>query len=299
MKKIIIASALALYLAPVTAQVKLSKDLAYKPTGYTLMSRPEEDDDLVVSNEVYNLSWKFDLPITAIGAGWSGYALTKIYNKDSSKLEDIQALNKDNINSFDRWAAGMSSDKADEQSNYLFYGSMGFPFLLFFDKSIRKDAAKISFLYLEAMSITGLFYTGSTYFIDRYRPEAYNTSIPAEQRVSGNLRNSFPAGHVALVATTCFFTAKVYSDYHPDSRLKWWLYGGAAAATGYTIYLRHMSGKHFPSDIVAGTVLGVASGILVPHFHKNKRMEDRAWNIGPYLNANNEGLGLSFNYRFK
>jgi membrane-associated phospholipid phosphatase len=64
--------------------------------------------------------------------------------------------------------------------------------------------------------------------------------------------------------------AKVYGDYHPDSKFKYALYGFAIAATGTTAYLRHVAGKHFPSDLVVGTAMGTLTGILVPHFHKNK-----------------------------
>ncbi len=59
------------------------------------------------------------------------------------------------------------------------------------------------------MSITGLFYTGSTYLTDRYRPLAYNIESRGEA-MRGGAKNSFIAGHVALVATSTFFTAKVF-----------------------------------------------------------------------------------------
>ena len=84
-------------------------------------------------------------------------------------------MRKEDINGFDRWGAGIYSEKAATTSDLLFYGSMPLPLILLADKHIRKDAAKIGFLYLEAMSITGLLYTGSTYLTDRYRPLAYNT----------------------------------------------------------------------------------------------------------------------------
>src|SRR6185369_12000183 len=101
-----------------------------------------------------------------------------------------------------------------------------------------------------------------------YRPETYDTSIPVEERTGGNYKDAFLAGHPALVATGLFFTAKVYSDYHPESGFRYVLFGLAAAGTGATVYLRHISGKHFPSDLFAGVTLGTLSGILVPQFHK-------------------------------
>ena len=93
--------------------------------------------------------------------------------------------------------------------------------------------------------------------------------------------------------------AKVYNDYHPTNNWKWAFWGGATAATGTMIYMRHKAGKHFPTDLLAGTALGVASGILVPHFHKNKDINHQVWNIGPSFSPYSEGgAGLSFTYKF-
>ena len=249
------------------------------------------------SNEpVYRLKPAVDIPVTAAGAGWSIYAFSKIYDKDPSSAEHILSLRKEDINGFDRWAADTYSEKAATASNSFFYGSMPVPLLLMLDKKIRHDAPKIAFLYLEAMSVTGLLYTSATYFVDRYRPLAYNPAVPLDERTSGNARNSFFAGHVALVGTSTFFAAKVYADYHPDSRIKWLFYSTAAVATGATGYLRHRAGKHFPSDILLGTAVGTLSGILVPHFHKNKAFKNSNITVMPFAGASN---GIAVIYKLK
>jgi membrane-associated phospholipid phosphatase len=246
---------------------------------------------------VYKLKPAVDIPVTAIGAGWSMYAFTKIYSKDPSTVEEIESLRKEDINGFDRWAADVYSEKAANSSDYFFYGAMPLPLVLLADKHIRKDAAKIGLLYLEAMSVTGLLYTGATYTTDRYRPLAYNPEVPMSERTGGGAKNSFFAGHVALVGTASFFTAKVFSDYHPDSKLKYLFYGAAIVSTGGTAYLRHMGGKHFPSDIILGTAVGTLSGILVPHFHKNKLFKDPNLSLMPFTTGQSHGLVM--NYRFK
>ena len=244
--------------------------------------------------EIYKLKPAIDIPIIAAAGGWSYYALSKIYKKDSSSVEDILSLDKSDINGFDKWAADVYHPDAEKQSDKIFFGAMPLPLILLFDREIRKDALKIAVLYTEALSITGTLYTSSTYF-NRYRPATYSDVLTVEQKRSGNQRNSFFAGHVALVATSTFFTAKVYSDYHPHSGFKWVLYGVAVGATGATGYLRHRAGKHFPSDILLGTAIGALSGILVPQAHKTKKAEDKRVHIFPFTG---ESSGLAAVYRF-
>ena len=249
----------------------------------------------IQDQEVYNLKPAVDIPLTVATAGWSVYAFTKIYSKDPSTAEEILSLNKNDINSFDRWAADVYSDKAARRSDYFFYGSMPLPIILLADKDIRKDAAKIGFLYLEAMSVTGLLYTGSVYLYDRYRPLAYNDEVPMEERMRGGSQNSFFAGHPALVATSTFFTAKVFADYNPNSKLKWIFYTAAIVGTAGTAYLRHLGGKHFPSDLLIGTTVGTLSGLLIPHFHKNKSYNTKL-SMTPFTTGKNHGV--AFKYKF-
>lgn len=251
--------------------------------------------DSLKNVEVYTLYPKVDVPVIAAAGGWSYYALSKIYKKDSTSVEDILSLSKEDVNGFDRWAADIYFPDAELESDKIFYGSMPLPLVLLFDKEIRKDALKIAVLYTEALSITGTLYTSSTYF-NRFRPATYSDDLTVEQKRSGNQRNSFFAGHVALVATSTFFTAKVYSDYHPHSNFKWVLYGVAIGATGATGYLRHRAGKHFPSDIILGTAIGAMSGILVPQLHKTKKTQDRRVYIFPFTG---ESHGIAAIYKFR
>ena len=233
--------------------------------------------------KVYKLKPAIDIPLTAIGTGWSLYAFTEIYSKPRSSEEDILSLNVNDIPSFDRHGASVYHPEADKVGDALFYGSMPLPLILLFDKKIRKDAAKMAFLYLESMSITGLLYTGSVYFADRYRPYAYNPEAPKEERTRGGAKNSFFAGHVALVGTSTFFIAKILNDYHPHSKLRWMPFTIAGLATGATAIARYRGGQHFLSDILLGLGVGTLSGILVPEFHKNKIANGRLTFTTSYL----------------
>ena len=246
----------------------------------------------VTKTQVYQLNPAVDIPLTAIGTGWSLYAFTKIYNKDTSTTEQILALDRNDITPFNRSAIDHYSEKAQKAGDILFYGSMPLPLILLLDKKIRHDAGKVGFLFLESMAVTGLLYTGAVYFYDKYRPYAYNTEVDMGKRKGGGAKNSFFAGHVALVGTSTFFMAKTYSDYHPEFRAKWLLYGIAGAATAATAYFRYDAGQHFPTDILIGAAVGPLSGLLVPSFHKVKDTEPRL-SIMPYY-GKQKGIAVSW-----
>lgn len=256
---------------------------------------PEPVAPKTTTSEVYQLKPAVDIPLTAITTGWSLYAFTKIYSKESSTAAQINALNKNDLARINRAGVENYSLSAKKTSDYFFYGSMPLPLMLLLDKEIRKDAGRIGFLYLEAMSITGLLYTGSVYFKDKYRPYAYNPDVPFSERTGGGAKNSFFAGHVALVGTSTFFIAKVYSDYHPGSKLNWLLYTAASIATATTGYLRYKGGLHHLTDVFIGTAVGPLSGILVPHFHKVKNGKQSNLTILPYY-GNEKGIAMVWKF---
>jgi membrane-associated phospholipid phosphatase len=140
------------------------------------------------------------------------------------------------------------------------------------------------------MGLTG---TSSTFFVDRYRPYCYTDETPMDKRTSKVAKNSFYSGHVEMVAAPSFFMAKVFSDYYPDSDIKWVFYGFAFAITATTSYMRLKAGEHFPSDILIGAVMGALTGILIPEYHRN---EDPSLNVLPYSDEMSKGLTLI--YRF-
>ena len=254
------------------------------------MSKTKNADDM------YHLNLPVDIPVTAVLAGFSLWGFSQIYSKDRSTEQEILDLDKDDIPKIDRWAAGMSDENADIASDYLFYGSIPYAFTLLISKEVRQEAGKIGLLYLEAMSITGLFYTGTAYLVDRYRPDTYSDELPLDEKTSGNQKNAFLAGHPALVATSTFFTASVIGSYYPKSAVAYTAYGIAIAATGTTAYLRHIAGKHFPTDLATGIVLGTTSGLLVPRLHRDKPGKDQKLGLYPF--APGASRGVTFVYKF-
>lgn len=245
---------------------------------YSVLSHAQQNDTLIIPPtpetkpaSIYKMKYGLDIPLAVSTTAWTLYAFTKIYGGEKTPEADILALNADNLNSIDRSTTNNYSEKSKAASDKFFYGSMPAPLLLLFDKKIRKDGAKIGLLYLQAMAITGTVYTSSSMIARRFRPYTYNPNVDMSTRRGGGGRNSFPAGHPAVVATSTFFMAKVYSDYHPEMKHKWIMYAIAGSASLATGILRIKAGQHFPTDVMTGIPIGILSGILVPHFHKNRK----------------------------
>src|SRR5215207_545647 len=53
---------------------------------------------------VYKINAAVDIPVTAVCAGWTLFAFSKIYSKDPTPDGKILALRESDINGFDRWA---------------------------------------------------------------------------------------------------------------------------------------------------------------------------------------------------
>lgn len=233
--------------------------------------------------QVYKIKPWLDIPLTLATDGWALYGMSVIYGRDEIPQSEIDGLDRNNVNKFDRSIIDNYSESAKSTSDLFFYGSMPLPLLLLLDKEIRRDGPKVGLMYLQAMGITGTIYTTSAMLANRYRPYAYNKNAPPEDRRRGGARNSFFAGHVAVVGTSTFFMAKVYNDYHPNMKGKWILYALAGGATATTGFLRMAAGQHFRTDVITGAAVGTAVGILVPHLHKNKLLGNGKLAIYPNI----------------
>ena len=278
----------------------------YKKTGliiiaiFYVMSVYSQKDTIILNNdnihEVYNYKKKLDIPLTAVATGISIFNFTHIYSKDRSPEEEILALDRNDVNQFDRGVAGNYNEGAKTASDFFFNVAVPLPLIVFaFDKKLRKDYLRLTLLYLETMSFTGVAYSTSQQLNNRLRPFTYNQEIELSERTKGGAKNSFYSGHTALVATSTFFLARVYADYHPDSPYRWIFYGSAGLATFLTGNLRVQAGQHFPTDVLMGGFVGTAIGFLVPYFHKNKLFEDPNLSLMPFT-GEYHGLRLAYTF---
>ena len=92
--------------------------------------------------------------------------------------------------------------------------------------------------------------------VDRWRPHSAGAGKPVKPRKGrskAKARNSFPSGHSAgAMAVACAFAAE-----YPGQR------GAALAAGGAISAAQVPTSSHYPSDVVAGAAIGVATDSAV------------------------------------
>ncbi len=223
---------------------------------------------LLEAQKTYALHWNTDLPLSGLGlaSGATGWALGKKVKPLQSA--QIALLNRNDVFAIDRKATHSFSDKADRASNAVFYAATLAPVLLLADSKIRNESGVISVLYLETLTLNGGLTELTKNLAKRPRPYTYNPAAPLQLKQRRDARKSFFSGHTSATAASCFFAAKVWSDFHPGSKWKPVVWTAAALIPAATGYLRIRAGRHFFTDVVTGYAVGATIGWLVPYLHK-------------------------------
>lgn len=241
----------------------------------------------------YVFNWKKDAIVTGVGLGVFGAGSYMHLTQQGLSLAEVNALNIYDINAFDRSATDRWSPTAANVSDGFMIGSMLLPFAMTGSKRARQDWKVIAFMYAEV----GLYNIGLTELTKglakRVRPYAYNPEAPLSERMKSGTRASFFSGHTSTSAAFCFLTAKLFHDYSDNNTAKALVWTAAALIPATTGYLRYHAGKHFPTDIITGYIVGGAIGYLVPFLHRKKLYTERL-SVLPYSGFNGTGVYLSY-----
>ena len=202
---------------------------------------------------------------------------------------EILNLNPTDINSFDRFATENYNLNVQRLSDGFLYSSFAVAVPYLFDKKVRNDVVTLGIIYTEAATITAGTTLLSKYLSERNRPFVYNSNVDLDEKLRRQARHSFFSGHTSIAAMNTFFMAKIFSDYHPNSKYKPYVWTGAILIPAATGYARVEGGKHFPTDDLAGYAVGALAGYFVPHFHKMKNQKD----LGIHIQSFPFGVSLN------
>ena len=218
----------------------------------------------------YAFSVKKDIPLLVGGAAlFTGSYIWRINVKPFTEAQ-VLALDRNNVNSIDRFATRLKHGPSILASDIFLYSSLAIPLATMGFKKGRKDALLIGLMYTETLLLTNGITLLTKNIALRPRPLAYNPAWPMETRISSSSRFSFFSGHTSMAASMTFLTAKIISDYTDKGYVKaiaWGLGASIPAAVGF---FRVSAGKHFLTDVVTGYIVGGAIGYLVPVLHRKK-----------------------------
>jgi len=222
------------------------------------------------STSPYYMSTYREWGLSLAGAGLIFAGLAVQSNQEPLTLAEIDALDPNDVNSFDRSATEQWSTGADLASDVLVMTLMASPVALAIAETGNKNGLTLGVMYAE----TVLLNNGVTQLLkgatDRTRPFTYNDDpeIPEEKKYQTNTRRSFPSGHTANAFAAAVFLGTTYSKLHPESAARKWVWAGSITAATAVGYFRYRAGKHFPTDIITGAVIGASFGYLVPKLHE-------------------------------
>jgi membrane-associated phospholipid phosphatase len=127
------------------------------------------------------------------------------------------------------------------------------------------DLRKKGFFLGEVLVVSTVFTLGMKYGIKRERPFV---SYPDIQQLTSASSPSFPSGHTS----TAFATATSMTLAFP----KWYVALPAYLWAGAVGYSRMHLGVHYPSDVLAGALIG--SGAAVLSFYMNRWINTKMQN---------------------
>ena len=112
---------------------------------------------------------------------------------------------------------------------------------------------------------------------NRTRPFVYNLDpdIPEEAKREVEARRAFPSGHTTNSFAAAVFLSSVYAKLHPGSSARTWMWASSLTLAATTGYMRYQGGKHYPTDIISGAIIGSLVGWAVPKLHEIGRASCR------------------------
>jgi membrane-associated phospholipid phosphatase len=241
----------------------------------------------------YHMSWTRDgltFAAAGIGLGVSNLIASEVAPLTESELA---GLTRDQVFWFDRSATRRYSTDLIARSEDFALPLAVAPAALLLDARMRGDWVTLAAMYVQINVLGEAASSIAKEAIPRNRPYLYNTDLSYGERTDREPGKAFFSSAATFAFARAVFLGVVYSDYHPESALRPYVWGVALTTAGAASYLRYASGIHYPSDVVVGAAVGAAIGYLVPRLH---RTEESPLSVAPSTAGGGAGLTIQFTF---
>jgi membrane-associated phospholipid phosphatase len=242
--------------------------------------------------EPFKLVKSKETAIISAGSAVGLTALVIMFNNDKLTEEEINSLNQEDVNSFDRIAIGPYH--SDVLGDVLFFSSFLLPLSFLTNDDMKEDFSTLSLIYGEVVLVNASINALIKGITTRSRPYVYDVGTPINEKYKVEARYSFYSGHTSFTASNSFFTAKVFSEYLTDNTAKVFVWSAAALIPAVTGFSRVNTHNHFPTDVIVGYVVGAAIGYILPEIHKYENESGKSAMPEQFIHQPILGFQISF-----
>jgi membrane-associated phospholipid phosphatase len=207
--------------------------------------------------------YEIDPVIDGAVIGGSVALVISLYTFAAGAIDTRCPCDRNEVNSFDRFAVGYHSNAAAWASNVT--AGLAFiapPVLDWLALGLTRPLVEDLTVYAETFAVSGALVVIAKQIAQRPFPRTYQGDPTLVDSPNGY--RSFYSGHSTLVFAALTTAAITIHERYGPSWIPWAV--AAAVGTGVSI-ARVAAGWHFPTDAIVGAVAGAAVGTAVPLLH--------------------------------
>lgn len=162
---------------------------------------------------------------------------------------------------------GRSSTRAARTSDVTIWLAVAVPLLGLWLDSPRRVPGPATLVYAEAHAVNAMLTSATKVLVQRPRPYTYSDDAVVATHGGRDRRHSFISGHSSVGFTSAVAGSYLYGASQCDPQAAAAMWGAELLLASFTATLRVRAGKHFYSDVLAGSLVGTGLGILIPRLH--------------------------------
>jgi membrane-associated phospholipid phosphatase len=167
------------------------------------------------------------------------------------------------VNRLDCVAISQFSATADAASDATFITALTVPLALELGRGLDDDSPRRIGAHAGAVAATGLAAFVVKLAVRRPRPYTHRRepTVVAYARGAGDRERSFFSGHTSLAFASLVAGAALYQPLADDDRARIGVWTAAGFLGSVTGGLRIRAGRHYPTDVLTGAVIGTGIAI--------------------------------------